>query len=120
VTGAWFRNASFALFVACLGLAMLVYAHAAPAKSHAPGSSTSSGFAVIGAHFDLATSDLTKVNSMWFNLTPPPARRVELRLTVSPGTWYSCTRRLSRFVCELPVPIALEAVTRFDVRVARS
>jgi hypothetical protein len=95
---------------------MLVYTHEAPAKSQAAESSTSGGFAVSAAHYDLATSDLTKVNRVWFVLTPSSERGVELRLTTSPGTWYPCTKRLSRFVCELPVPIDLESATRFDVR----
>jgi hypothetical protein len=111
------RNAAFALFFLCILLAVLIHASAAPGSARGAAVSSVPGRHVVsGAHYDLYPGDLTKVQRVWFTLTPLSARDVWVRLDSSRNRWHPCVKRLTRFVCELPTPIDLESATRFDVR----
>lgn len=66
------------------------------------------GYVVTSVHYDLSSSDPTKIDAVSFQLqeAPPPGSSVQIRLVSTGSTWYECSFAGTSVTCDTTSPTA--------------
>ncbi|MFW6195639.1 MAG: hypothetical protein ACOC5M_03845 [Chloroflexota bacterium] len=118
----WIVGASAAVAVIVGATFALTAGNTVPESQAGAGANTISGYEITNIHYNLNSSDPTKIDSVSFDVdTEPPAdSTIRVKLVSTGSDWYTCTNTGTNITCDTTTPQANVAPSdEFEVVIAQ-